>query len=291
MKKINNIYCIWKDLLTAILVLVVAIGCDRFEARKTEKPLARVGEIYLYPSDIAEIFPATLTHNDSLLILNTYIDKWIKKQLLLQKAELNLTEEQKDVSSQIDEYRSSLLVFKYEQSLILQKFDTSISQEEIEAYYNENPSNFILDRNLVRALFIKLPRNAPNVEQFRRLYSSEKEEDIQQLENYCYQYATKFDFFNDTWINFIRIQAELPQTIWSPEKSLKWYKRIEQKDSTYNYFVYIRDKRVEGETAPIDYVSDNIKSIILNKRKVQFITDMENDIFNDAMSKGEFTIY
>jgi hypothetical protein len=291
MRKGKNPYYICIPILVIILTLVITTGCGRFETRKSEKPLARVGEVYLFPNEVKELFPAIITQNDSMLILKNYVDKWIRKQLLLQKAELNLTGEQKDVTSQIEEYRSSLLIFKYEQSLILQKLDTIITQEEIETYYNENPSNFILDRNLVKALFIQLPRSAPDVEQFRRLYTSDKEEDIQQLESYCYQYATKFDFFNDTWVNFTRIQAELPQTVWSPEKSLKWYKRIEQKDSVYNYFVYIRDNRVEGEIAPIDYVSENIKSIIMNKRKVKFITDMENDIFNDAMSKGEFTIY
>jgi len=278
-------------LLMLILFLSILIGCQKFETRKTEKPLARVGQTYLYPSDITGIFQANLSQNDSLLILNNFIDKWIKKQLLLQKAELNLTEEQKDVHNQIEEYRSSLLIFKYEQSLILQKLDTVITQAEIEEYYNENPSNFILDMNLVKALFIKLPRNAPNLETFRKLYGSEKEEDIQQLENYCYQYAAKYDFFNDAWINFTRIQSELPQTVWSPERSLSWTRKIEQKDSVYNYFVYIRDHRLEGEPVPIEYVGDKIESIILNKRKVRFITEMENDIYNDGMSKGEFSIY
>lgn len=277
--------------LVYIVLLFFSISCQKFESRKTEKPLARVGQTYLYPSDVIEIFPVNISQNDSLRILNNFVDKWIKKQLLVEKAELNLTEEQKDVHNQIEEYRSSLLIFKYEQSLILQKLDTVITQAEIEEYYNENTSNFILDMNLVKALFIKLPRNAPNVETFRQLYSSEKEEDIQQLENYCYQYATKYDFFNDTWINFTRIQSELPQTVYSPERSLRWTRKIEQRDSIYNYFVYIRDYRVEGETAPIDYVTDNIVSIILNKRKVRFITEMENDIYNDGMSKGEFTIY
>jgi hypothetical protein len=278
-------------LFSCVLLLFSSLSCKKFESRKTEKPLARVGQTYLYPSDVVETFPVNLSKNDSLLILNNFIDKWVKKQLLLQKAELNLTEEQKDVHNQIEEYRSSLLIFKYEQSLILQKLDTVITQAEIEEYYNENPSNFILDRNLTKALFIKLPRNVPNIENFRQLYSSEKEEDIQQLENYCYQYATKYDFFNDSWINFTRIQSELPQTVYAPERYLKWNKKIEQRDSVYNYFVYIRDYRLEGETAPIDYVTDNIISIILNKRKVRFITEMENDIFNDGMARGEFTIY
>lgn len=277
--------------LACIVILSIAISCQKFESRKTEKPIARVGQTYLYPSDMAGIFPVNLSPNDSLRILNNYVDKWIKKQLLIQKAELNLTEEQKDVSNQIEEYRSSLLIFKYEQSLILQKLDTAITQTEIQEYYNENPSNFILDKNLVRALYIKVPRNAPNIETLRRLYSSEKEDDIQQLESYCYEYATKYDYFDDEWIDFARIQSELPQKVYAPERYLRWNKRIEQRDSIHHYFVYVRDNRVEGDTAPIDYVADKIKSIILNKRKVRFITDMENDIYNDGMAKGEFTIY
>jgi hypothetical protein len=288
----KNGYCLSSGMLFMIILLSgISMSCQKFESRKTEKPLARVDQTYLYPSDVIEIFPVNLSQNDSLLLLNNFIDKWIKKQLLLQKSELNLTEEQKDVHNQIEEYRSSLLIFKYEQSLILQKLDTVITLAEIEEYYNENPSNFILDRNLIKALFIKLPRNAPNIDSFRQLYSSDKEEDIQQLENYCYQYAAKYDFFNGDWINFTRIQSELPQAVYAPERYLKWNRKIEQRDSVYNYFVYVRDKRLEGETAPIDYVTDNIKSIILNKRKVRFITDMENDIYNDGMAKGVFSIY
>jgi hypothetical protein len=273
------------------LVVLFLASCQQFESRKTEKPIARVGQTYLYPSDVTGIFPININPNDSLRILNNFVDKWIKKQLLLQKAELNLTEEQKNVKNQIEEYRSSLLIFKYEQSLILQKLDTVITQSEIEEYYNENPSNFVLDINLIKALYIKIPRNAPNIETLRRLCSSEKEEDIQQLETYCYQYATKYDYFDDDWIDFTGIQSELPQPIYAPERYLQWNKRIEQRDSVYHYFVYVRDHCLEGETAPIDYVTDKIKSIILNKRKVRFITELENDIYNDGMAKGEFNIY
>ncbi|KPK83478.1 MAG: hypothetical protein AMS27_12700 [Bacteroides sp. SM23_62_1] len=280
-----------KTFLFFVILIIGYSGCQKFEKRPAQQPLARVGEKYLYTSDVQDIFPNNLPENDSILILNNFVDKWIKKQLLLQKAELNLSDEQKDVSKQLDEYRSSLLIFKYEQSLIKQKLDTIIYPSEIEEYYAENSSNFLLDNTIVKALFIKLPADAPNLNRLRQLYRSEDEDDMQQLESYCYQYANKYDYFNDQWIPFSMIQSELPQEINNPDRFLVYNKYIEQQDSTYKYFVYLRDYRAVSEQAPIEYIENNIKSIILNKRKVQFLNDMENDIYNDAIKKGDFTIY
>ncbi len=267
------------------------LSCTGLENRNREKPIARVNDRFLLPSDIVDIFPNVLSEEDSLMILRNFTNKWIKKQLILQKAELNLTAEQKDVRRQLDEYRSSLLIYKYEQSLITQKLDTVIEETEIETYYGVNSSNFILDNIIVKALFIKLLADAPNLNSIRYLYRSEEEEDIQQIESYCYQFANKYDYFNDNWVILDDILDELPETIADPARRLRYYNFIEQQDSLYRYFIHIRDFKLNSELAPLEYVSENIKSIILNKRKLQFIQDLENNIYNDAQNKGQFNIY
>ena len=220
-----------------------------------------------------------------------YIDKWIRKQLILQKAELNLTEEQKDVSQQIDEYRSSLLIFKYEQNLILQKLDTLIRPDQIETYYNDNEPNFILDENIAKALYIKLPSDAPNLYRARQLYRSEREEDFQELESYCYQNAVKYDYFEDQWIPFSRIMNQLPNDIRNPDSYLRYNRYIEQQDSAFRYYVKIREYHLASTTAPLEYVEHKIRSILLNQRKVQFVKELENNIYLDALNKGNFTIH
>jgi hypothetical protein len=278
-------------MLAALFVLSGAISCTELETRNREKPLAEVFENKLYPSDIRDIFPRNASGEDSIMILQTYVDKWVRKQLILHKAELNLTEEQKDVRQQIEEYRSSLLIYKYEQNLILQKLDTVIREEEIEAYYAENPSNFNLDRNIVKALFIKLPLDAPDLWRVRQLYRSENEEDFRELERYCYQYGVKYDYFDDQWIPFTTITRALPNEIRNPDSFLRWNRHIEQQDSAYRYMVDLRAYCLAGTVAPLPYVEYKIRSIILNKRKVQFIRDLENNIYKDALNKGSFTIY
>ena len=274
-----------------VLLLAFLLSCNGLKNRNREEPIARVNDKMLLPSDIVGIFPAGLSEEDSLMVLRNFINKWIKQKLILQKAELNLTEEQKDVRRQLDEYRSSLLIYKYEQNLIKQKLDTVIDEKEVEDYYNENTSNFILEDIIVKALFIKLPADAPNINSIRYIYRSQKEEDIQQIESYCYQFAVKYDDFDDRWVELGEILNELPGEIANPVRRLRYYDYIEQEDSLYRYFVHIRDYKLNSELAPLDYVSDNIRSIIMNKRKLQFIQDLENNIYNDAQNRGQFTIY
>ena len=194
----------WK-LITGIPFLILGmIACTTLENHNREKSIARVYGKDLYLSDLHDIFPKNVSQSDSMIILQNFVDKWVRKELILHRAELNLTEEQKDVTQQLDEYRSSLLIYKYEQSLIAQKLDTVIRHAEVQQYYDENPSNFSLEENIVKCLFIKLPVDAPNLYQLRQLYRSEKEEDVRQLESYCYQYAVKYDYFNEEWICWSR---------------------------------------------------------------------------------------
>jgi hypothetical protein len=274
-----------------IILVLTGAACTTLENRNREKPLARVYERNLNLSDIQDIFPENVSRADSILILQNFVDKWVKKQLILQKAELNLTEQQKDVSQQMDEYRSSLLIYKYEQHLIAQKLDTLIRQEEVQAYYDENPSNFSLDEHIVKCLFIKLPMDAPNLYRVRQLYRSEREEDIRELESYCYQYALKYDYFDEEWVPFESITRELPNEIRNQDRYLRYNRYIEQQDSLYRYLVSIREYQLAGTVAPLSYVEAKIRTIILNKRKVQFIRDLENNIYMDALNKGDFTIY
>jgi hypothetical protein len=278
-------------LLHGLILLSFAVSCTQLEPRNRESPLATVVGKNLYPSDLKDIFPGNVSPEDSLLILQNYVDKWVKKQLILEKAELNLTEEQKDVRLQIEEYRSSLLIYKYEQNLILQKLDTIISAEEIQGYYTENPSNFNLDRHIVKALFIKLPRDAPELWRVRQWYRSDREEDFKELESYCYQYGVKYDYFDDQWIPFTTISRAIPNEIRNPESFLRWNRYIEQQDSSFRYMVRLREYSLAGTVAPLPYVEQKIRSIILNKRKVQFVRDLENNIYKDALNKGSFTIY
>ncbi|WP_372750928.1 hypothetical protein [Labilibaculum sp.] len=273
-----------------LLLSLLFYSCNSNQS-KNEIPVAKVDDKILYLNNIQEIIQDGINKEDSILIAENYIHQWIKKQLIISKAELNLSDEDKDVSRMVEDYRSSLIIHKYQQQLINQKIDTLISQFEIEKYYKDYSANFILNRNIVKALYIKVPKPVPNLKRIQKLYKSEKEADWEELEDYCFQNATKFDNFSDRWIYAQELLNKLPGKTTNEEHFLRKTKNYETSDSTHHYFVVIQEFELKDNLAPLPFVRDDIKKILINKRKIQFIKNLEENIYKDAEAKNKFKIY
>lgn len=273
------------------LVLFMVQGCSLFVKNDLEEPVARVFENYLYPSDLEKVIPSGTNRQDSMLLAKRYTETWVKDKLMQHRAEESLSEEQMDFQTQIEEYHRSLLIYTYRQNLLQQKMDTLVSEREINSYYEENSKNFVLNQNVIKGTFIKVPLSAPNQDQLRRWSWNNREQDLDQLEKYCLSYAEKYSDFNDTWVDFSSIREQLPRRISNPVRYLNSYRNIEHSDSLFRYLVHISDHLTEGEVAPVEMVSDDITNIILNKRKIKFIKDLEHRVYTDGVSRNQFEIY
>ena len=270
---------------------ILGYSCSLFESNNHEEPLARVFEQQLYPSDISHAIPSGTSMQDSIVLARRYVDTWVKDQLMLNRAEQALTEEQKDFEKQIAEYRWSLMIYSYRQKLLQQKLDTVVSNTEIQTYYDANINNFILGQNVIKGTFIKAPLSAPRMDQLRGWSRMNGEDDLNQIEKYCINYAEKYSDFNDTWVYFPSIKVQLPMQISQPSRYLRYNKNIETTDSLYRYFLHVTDHLPEGEVTPIEMVTDDITNIIMNKRKIEFFQDLEQRVYNDAISRNQFEIY
>jgi hypothetical protein len=279
--------------LIAFITLSILLfqGCSLFRENNPEEPVARVFEKYLYPSDLAQVIPSGTNLQDSIQLAKRYTEAWVKDQLMKHRAEESLTEEQMDFEKQIEEYHLSLLIYTYRQKLLQQKMDTVVRESEIRSFYEENPNNFLLDKNVIKGTFVKVPLSAPQLEQLRRWSWNNREEDLDQMEKYCLTYAEKYSDFNDTWVDFASIRGQLPLSISNPVSYLRSYRNIERTDSLYRYLVHFSDYLVEGEVAPLEMVQEDIINIILNKRKIQFIRELEHRVYTEGASRNQFEIY
>jgi hypothetical protein len=277
--------------LLLIGLAIIIPGCNKAPVNKNEKPLARVYDNYLYRSDLSAVIPAGISSADSASVAKDFIEKWVRSQLLLNKAENNLTDDEKNIDLQIENYRSSLLIYAYQQSYLLQKLDTVVNDKEIEDYYKANQSNFILGEPLMKGLFIKLPVNAPEIYKLRQWYRSDDTENIKRLEGYCYNHATVYDHFNESWVNLNEVLRMMPSNGVSYITAIQYRKYLEAKDSNYYYFLRVIDIAPEGTVSPFELVKNDIHYIILNKRKVKLINELEASIFSDAQNHEYFTIY
>ena len=271
------------------LAIAISSCIKQKEPIRIEEPIAKAMDKRLYPSDIVDAIPQNLSPEDSLGLVRSLVDKWIRKQLMLNKAETFLTEDQKDVQRKLEDYRTSLLIFKYEQKLLEQELDTVISADEIKEYYDENGSNFILAYDLVKAILIKLPVSSDEAYNIRRIYRSNMESD--EMRNLCNQYSAFYEDYDTNWVVFSSVLKDIPYSVSSYETFLKYRKSIETKDTSFYYFFHVKDFRLRSDVAPIEYVDDNIRAILLNKRKVKYLRQLEGHIYEDAKNRGLFNTY
>ena len=278
--------------LFVFLIIFILPGCRNHNKTEKRIPAAKVGDVILYYDQIPKLIQPGTPDSDSTGIIQNYINKWVKKELVLKKSEENLSTELKDeIENQIDETRTNLLIYEYQRQMMLERMDTIISEEELEDYYDANKNSFVLGSNIVKALYIKLPFETPNLSKIKLLARSDNQKDLQELESLCYQFAEKFDDFNEEWITMDRLSFELQQDIENQENFLKRTTFFETTDSITVYLVNFRDYRLRSSIAPYEYVRDDMKRIIWNNRRLEFIQSLENGIYNEALQENSFKIY
>lgn len=283
-----------KRFLASFLILALLAGCSNEESRSAaagEKPLARVQERKLFLSDFAKDIPRQLAAKDSEQFVTNYVQQWIMNELLVHQAESNLSSGQQDLEKEIEAYRKNLLVYRYETELVRQKLDTAVSEEEIEQYYNTHQQNFILKDNIVKVIYVKVGMTMPGAEKIKKWYASQEEKDRDNLKKFCIQYADNFFIDDNTWLLLDDVMKEIPLRDYNPELLLKTTRHIEMNDSAYSYYLFIRDFKIKNSPSPLSFEKDNIRQVIINKRKLALIEEMKNSVYAQAKESGIFELY
>ncbi|MCX6229956.1 MAG: hypothetical protein NTZ33_00295 [Bacteroidetes bacterium] len=259
-------------------------------SKNKEEIVAKAFDYYLYKSELKGIIPKGSTKNDSIAITKNFINNWIHQKIILHKAEKNLTEEQKDFTAQIENYRNSLLVYSYESKLIMQLLDTAVTNAQIQEYYEKNTDNFLLKDNIIKVNYVKLTKNSAIKEKVKSMLFSEKD-NKNQLLDICSKQAVNFFLEDNEWLLFNDLLKEIPIETYNQESFLKSNRTLEIKDDNYIYLINIKDFKIKESTSPLSFEKDNIRNIILNKRKLLLINKMHDELFDEAVKSNEFKIY
>jgi hypothetical protein len=279
-----------RKLLFIILSLSLLAACSSSNEKK-EDVVARAYDEYLYKSDLIGLVPKGTPAKDSLATVKSFIDNWIKTKLLIHNAEENLSSDQKDFEKQMEDYRNSLILYTYEKELIRQKLDTSVNDSAIATFYESNKAEFLLKDNIVKVWYVKMPLKSANSASIKALYKTDTEANKKILEEKCNQFAANYYLDDESWLMFDDLLKEIPIKTYDQEDYLKNHRFIEMQDSLYDYFVNIKDFQVKESVSPLSFEKENIRSIILNKRKLKLIEDMQNTLFKNALKEKEFEIY
>ncbi|MEE2699998.1 MAG: hypothetical protein VYD71_01370 [Bacteroidota bacterium] len=254
-----------------------------------DKLLVTLYDKELYYSEISSSLPNDKA--DSVAFVQSYIDSWIKKQLLVAQAEMNLTDVLKDVEDRIDDYRNSLLIYTYQQELVKQNFDTVISKVEIQAYYDENLAEMELKENIFKGRYVKTSIDAPKLDVLRKIFRSTKEEDSEELIEYCRQFASDYHLEESKWVYFSKFVDKLPVIVSNQPYYLSTNKYYTYTTDSNKYFLFIKQYQIKGSVSPLILVQERIRKIILNKNKLLFLKDLEDDLYQNAITNNKIKIH
>lgn len=274
-----------------IISLILLVSCSGFFRKKTERTLARVHDDYLFESDLAGVVPRGSSEKDSTTLVRNYIDNWIHQRLIIHQAEANLTSDQMDFTRQMEDYKNSLIIYAYEKELVRQKMDTLLTDADIENYYEQNKQNFLLKENIVRIKYVKLALRSKSLPLFKKLIKSDDPADKLRLSDECDQHATDFYLDDQKWILFNDLLNQVPIRTYNQEEFLQNRKDLEYQDSAYIYLVKFLDFKIKEGVSPLSFEKDRIRNIILNKRKIDLIQKMREDVFMKASKNNDFELF
>ena len=274
------------------LFVVLALGgCSQEYDHKGKTPLVGVAGKFLYKEDLRLALPMNLTKEDSILFSERYIKTWIEDVLLFDKAEGNIPDNDK-IANLVENYRKALIMHVYQEELVHQKLVEEISVSDIEAYYDENKSMYLLEEPVIKGLFIKVPLHAQGLANVRRWYKQNSQDAIEQLEKYSLRNAVTYDYFYDTWKSVKDVISAIPEGEWKrTDDYLDKHRNVELKDTAYCYFLHVEDFQGKGKVKPLDFAKEEIKNILINLKRVNFINHVKDDLYRQASDKNKIIYY
>ncbi|MBR4047671.1 MAG: peptidyl-prolyl cis-trans isomerase [Bacteroides sp.] len=272
-----------------IIIMAMCISCKKEYDHHGRTPLVELNGRFLYYDEIQSVLPLSLSASDSVAFVEQYKLNWMKELLLMDKATHNIPNNA-EIDRLVENYRKSLILHTYQQELINQNLANEVTEEEMLAYFEEHQTLFKAERPLLKGLFIKVPLSAPQLTQLRRWYKDTARVAVENLEKYGLQHAVKYEYFYDKWVSIAEILDWVPYDEEELTDYLTKRQYLELKDTTFYYFLNVTDYRPVGAQEPFEFAQSQVKDILLNMRRMDYIEQVKNELYEEALEENKIKI-
>ena len=287
LQKAHITFCALSALLTLCTVSMVSCRYLKKGAPvQGEKVIARANDEYLYLSDLSALVK-NVPQKDSATFVAHYAESWVRRKLLLRKAEENVPAGELGIDKKVEDYRQSLLLYEYEKGLINQKLNKSVSDAEIDDFYQKNKEKFTIENDIYDVQYVQIHAAAQDLDVMRpAILQPRTDDDINKREGYCKAMAQAYSFAPNDWMTTSAILKQFPITAADIKQLATSAKFTEFKNGTDCHFICIRGVRHAGEASPIEFIRDQIKEVLVNKKKVVLIQKIYDGIYQEALKSG-----
>lgn len=272
-----------------LIILLLICSCD-LPTNEESNAIARVGEDFLFISDLEnQIGP---NGSDSIQITTRTVNEWAEEMLYLKKAEINLSSlEKKGLEELVSTYRNDLYVKTYKDKAIQSQLDSIVEKEEIESYFEQNKFNFKTNKELMRGRYVRVRNENYNLQSIRKSIRRFNEDDKVFLDSIALQFTT-YSLNDSIWVQASQFFNRLPSISERRYKNfLKNDTFFELQDSLEVYLVVVEEVVLRNDLAPLDYVAPTLKQILINKRKLELMRQLDREIIKEGLRQNIFEVY
>ncbi|WP_445955164.1 peptidyl-prolyl cis-trans isomerase [Yeosuana sp.] len=277
---------------TYILLFLLSSCTFFFKETNDGIPVARVNDTYLYYDDIKGLVSEGTSKEDSILLVQNFINSWATQQLFVAGAKINLNESKQEAFNKlVTQYKNDLYSKAYVEALVKRSIDTLVSNEEAKAYYDSNQEVFKLNEELIKFRYIHVDENIIDFKNIEQKFKRFNNQDKKDLDSMAIQFKS-YSLNDSIWIKVSQVINKI--SIMTPENKNELLKKsnfVQLKDSLGLYLMQINNVLLRNDTAPLEYVKPTIDQIVINKRKLELIKELEKDITKDAIKNKQFEIY
>ncbi len=273
----------------AAVAIFFMLGCNQNDNQSAL--VAKIGDRELHWDDLTEMIPDNTSPEDSVKLAESYIENWLREQSVVALAEYTLGEDQEQMEVLIENYRQSLLTYNFEQQWVQQHLDTNVGDQEIEAYYTANESNFELKDYILKVKFCALNSDNKQLAALKKVFTSSKPEDFVKWQKLCVETGASSYYSEDNWLRWDELIQQIPLEVYDVEAFLRKSKFIEFSKDNNTYYLSILEYKLRGGVSPLSFERNKIKSMILNKRKIDLLLKMREDVYNQAMQDKKIELY
>lgn len=272
-----------------LIILLLICSCD-LPTNEESNAVARVGEDFLFISDLEnKIKP---NGSDSIQITRRTINEWAEELLYLKKAEINLSSrEKKGLEELVSTYRNDLYVKSYKDKAIQSQLDSIVEKEEIESYFEQNKLNFKTNKDLLRGRYVRVRNENYNLRSIRKSIRRFNEDDKVFLDSIALQFTT-YSLNDSIWVQASQFFNRLPSI---SERRYKYFLKndtfFELQDSLEVYLVVVEEVVLRNDLAPLDYVAPTLKQILINKRKLDLMRQLDREIIEEGLRQNIYEVY
>ena len=279
-------YSFYSAVVIGILFSVSACTLEK----EVPGAIVSVGDRYLTREMLSQVIPDGLSHRDSCAFADAYVRHWAEDELVYDVAQKNIPNVGR-IELLVDKYRRELFVHEYQKQILNEKLDAEISAEAVKNYYRTHLDKFILKVPIIKGLFVKVAETSPEIKNLKKWYRNRDHGSIENIEKYSLHNIINYEYFYDRWISFDEVLSAIPYSISDANRFLQTHKYLEINNDGYWYLLNIRDYLPAGANMPLDFARTQIEEILLNQKRMDFLHQMNNELYQEALENRKIKYY